>query len=128
MARAAIRLARTLVADDMSPALHDISDGGLAVAVAELAIASRVGVTVDYTDWRHLFSEDPHRFLFAVHPDQRSAVEAAAETAGIPVALLGTFGGEEIAFQRGGTKAVVDLATAVETYRNAIPRRLRRPG
>jgi phosphoribosylformylglycinamidine synthase len=124
MAKAAIRLARKLVADEMSPALHDISDGGLAVAVSELAIASGVGVTLEYADWRHLFSEDPHRFLFAVAPDSRDAVEAAAEAAGIPVTRLGTFGGDEIVFHRGGTKAVVDLATATETFRTAIPRRL----
>ena len=124
MAIAAIRLARKLVADELSPALHDISDGGLAVAVSELAIASGVGVTLEYADWRHLFSEDPHRFLFAVAPDSRDAVEAAAEAAGIPVTRLGTFGGDEIVFHRGGTKAVVDLATATETFRTAIPRRL----
>ncbi|HSJ34258.1 MAG TPA: phosphoribosylformylglycinamidine synthase subunit PurL, partial [Acidimicrobiia bacterium] len=48
MAKAAIRLAAQLVADGVSPALHDISDGGLAVTVAEMAIASGVGVSLEY--------------------------------------------------------------------------------
>ncbi|MGH8911863.1 MAG: phosphoribosylformylglycinamidine synthase subunit PurL, partial [Acidimicrobiia bacterium] len=124
MARAAIRLAIKLVADDRSPALHDVSDGGLAVASAEMAIASGVGVVLEYTDWHQLFSEDPHRFLFAANPDQRDAVEALAADAEIPLSRVGGFDGDEIVFHRGGTKAVVDLATAADTYRSAIPRRL----
>ncbi|HJR92110.1 MAG TPA: phosphoribosylformylglycinamidine synthase subunit PurL [Acidimicrobiia bacterium] len=124
MAKAAIGFARRLVADHLSPALHDISDGGLAVAVAEMAIASAVGVVVDYADWRHLLSEDPHRFVFATDPEHRTSVEDAAAAAGIPLARLGSFGGNEIIFSRGGAKAVVDLATATETYRSALPRRL----
>ena len=54
----AIRLAHEV------PVLHDISDGGLAVALAEICIASGVGATVETA---HPFSEDPHRFL-AVAP------------------------------------------------------------
>ncbi|HSM46157.1 MAG TPA: AIR synthase-related protein, partial [Acidimicrobiia bacterium] len=43
-----------------APVLHDISDGGLAVALAEICIASGVGAEVEV---EHPFSEDPHRFL-----------------------------------------------------------------
>ncbi|MGA7270119.1 MAG: AIR synthase related protein, partial [Acidimicrobiia bacterium] len=124
MGRAAIRLARTLVAEELSPALHDVSDGGLAVTVAEMAIASEVGVSVQYRDWRHLFAEDPHRFVFAASPENRERIERAADRSGIVVARIGTFEGDTIVFKRGGASAVVDLATAAETYRNAIPRRL----
>jgi phosphoribosylformylglycinamidine (FGAM) synthase-like enzyme len=124
MARSMIRLAARLVSDEISPCLHDISDGGLAVAAAEMAIASGTGVTLDYDHWRHLFSEDPHRFLFAARLDQRRRVEEAADATGAPATRLGVFGGNGIVFRRGGASAVVDLATATETYRDAIPRRL----
>ena len=124
MARAAIRLARTLVAEQLTPALHDISDGGLAMAAAELAIASDLGVSLQYRDWRNLFAEDPHRFLFAAPPDARDAVEEAAERSGMDVSPIGSFGGDAITFGRGGASAVVDLATAIRTYQTAIPRRL----
>src|SRR5690606_9439897 len=127
MARAAIRLAAQLVADGVTPALHDISDGGLAVTVAEMAIASGVGVSLEYRDWRHLFSEDPHRFAFAAPPDAEARIRAMAEAAGIPVHRIGTFGESQIAFRRGGATAMVDLATATTTYRNAIPRRMAAP-
>ncbi len=42
------------------PVMHDISDGGLAVALTEICIASEVGASISVD---HPFSEDPHRFL-----------------------------------------------------------------
>ncbi|MFP3913590.1 MAG: phosphoribosylformylglycinamidine synthase subunit PurL [Actinomycetota bacterium] len=124
MARSVIALAARLAIEGVSGCLHDISDGGLAVAAAEMAIASEVGVTIEYDNWRHLFSEDPHRFLFAAEPERRSQVEEMAAEAQAPVHRLGTFGGGQIVFSRGGASAVVDLATAAQAYRSAIPRRL----
>ncbi|CAN5821842.1 phosphoribosylformylglycinamidine synthase subunit PurL [soil metagenome] len=124
MARAAIALGRSLVHDGLSPALHDVSDGGVAVAVAEMAIASEVGVSLDYTDWRHLFSEEPHRFVFAADPTDYQRIEASAQAVGIPVVRIGSFDGSDITFRRGGTSAVVDLAVATTTFRSAISRRL----
>jgi phosphoribosylformylglycinamidine synthase subunit PurL len=48
------------------PVLHDISDGGLAVAVAEICIASRVGAIIEASDPLTLFNEDPHRLVAVV--------------------------------------------------------------
>jgi phosphoribosylformylglycinamidine synthase subunit PurL len=127
MAKAAIRLATRLVAEGLAPALHDISDGGLAMTVAEMAIASGVGASLEYRDWRHLFSEDPHRFVFAASPGDHEQIVTMAEEAGIPLQRVGSFGGTEIAFRRSGASAVVDLTTATEAYRNAIPRRMAAP-
>ena len=50
------------------PVLHDISDGGLAVAVAEICIASGVGAVVETDDPTLLFGEDPHRLVVVVEP------------------------------------------------------------
>ena len=55
-ARAALQAALGLAQEELAPALHDVSAGGLAMALAEVAIASAVGATIRYTDWRHLFS------------------------------------------------------------------------
>lgn len=52
----------------VAPVLHDISDGGLAVALAEICIASGVGATLEVTGTAELFSEDPHRFVAVVDP------------------------------------------------------------
>lgn len=124
LAKSSIRLATGLVARELSPALHDISDGGLAVAAAELSILSGVGASLDYRDWRHLFSEDPHRFIFAADPEHRDQIEALGAETGSSLTRIGTFGGDAIEFCRGGARAVVDLATAADTYRTSIPRRL----
>ena len=78
MAKAAIEVATRLASDGLSPALHDISDGGLIMSVAELCIASQVGVTARYDDWRSLFCEDPHRFVAAVPTEHTEAVAAIA--------------------------------------------------
>jgi selenophosphate synthetase-related protein len=83
-----------------------------------------VGVTVDYEDWQTLFSEDPHRFVFAADPDRASEIEAIAEESGVSVRRIGGIAGDSIELRRGGASAVVDLQVATETYRNAIPRRL----
>jgi phosphoribosylformylglycinamidine synthase len=50
------------------PVLHDVSDGGLAVAVAEVCIASGVGAVIDVDDPVDLFGEDPHRVVAMVDP------------------------------------------------------------
>ena len=64
---------------------HDLSDGGLAIALAETAFAGGRGVDVDLrrvdaapglSDWRLLFSESASRLLVTVHNDQRAAFEA----------------------------------------------------
>lgn len=123
-ATAAVDLAVGLVAAELSPCLHDISDGGLAVAVAEIAIASGVGARVDYSDWRHLFSEDPHRFLFASDPGHRERIEELAAAVGASVTRIGEFGGESLVFDRGARRDIVDLAEAGKAYREALPRRL----
>jgi phosphoribosylformylglycinamidine synthase II len=125
MARAAIELATRLVSELAIPALHDVSDGGLALAVAEMAIAGGVGVRVGFGDWRHLFCEDPHRFLAAVPVENSALVAALADVVGIPATRIGSFGGTEITFEQGGIRAAVDLETATRTYTQAIPRRMR---
>ncbi len=59
-----------LVADlaHRAPVLHDVSDGGMAVALAEICIASGVGCVVDGGDTPLLFGEDPHRVVVVVPP------------------------------------------------------------
>jgi phosphoribosylformylglycinamidine synthase len=123
MARASIDGAIALATEGI-PVLHDISDGGMAVALAEICIASGVGVRASFTDWRHLFSEDPHRFLAAAPPDQASRIAAIATGLGLPIAKIGSFGGDSITFEQGGIRAAVSLDTATELYRSAITRRM----
>lgn len=124
MAAAAIEVATALASEGLAPALHDISDGGLLIAMSEMCIASGVGVTASYSDWRSLFSEDPHRFVAAIPTEHTDRVAEIASSHGFPAVRFGIFGGTEISVERKGARAAVDLEIATETFYNAIPRRL----
>jgi phosphoribosylformylglycinamidine synthase len=77
---------------------HDLSEGGLAVAIAEMAFAGGVGVdltglgdipvTGSLSDTARLFSESTTRFLVEVPPASASSFEACF--AGVPLARIGT--------------------------------------
>jgi phosphoribosylformylglycinamidine synthase len=78
-------------------ACHDCSDGGLAVALAEMAIGGRLGAALDcdaapgaagLTDLELLYSESQSRLVVTVAPENRAAFEALF--AGQPCGLLGT--------------------------------------
>lgn len=94
------------------PVLHDISDGGLAVAIAEICIASAVGAQLETLGIGELFSEDPHRFIVV-----------AEEGIDLPKDLavrVGTMGGSVISFGKDS----LDLSAAEEVWRGAIPKAL----
>ena len=96
------------------PVLHDISDGGLAVAVAEVCIASRIGATLTESDKGRLFSEDPHR-LIAVF--EANAVELPRDFS----RKVGTTGGGVLVLGRSDPVEVQDL---IDVFEGAIPRRM----
>lgn len=74
-------------------ACHDLSEGGLAVAVAEMAFAGGIGADIDQlpgtgSDAERLFSESPTRFLLEVLPEHLTQVLALFE--GLPCQPIGT--------------------------------------
>ncbi len=124
VASAVLDLAIRLAGSGMTPVLHDISDGGLAVAVAEVCIRSGVGAELEVSDWRDLFSEAPHRMIAGVLPANAESIQSLAQDAGVTATKLGTFGGEHIEIRTPDGEHVVALATATSTYHDAIPRRM----
>ena len=92
-------LVRRLIGKQVVSAVHDLSDGGLIVAAAEMALASRVGVTLDATSATHahifLFGEDQGRYLIAT--DEPERVIACALEAHVNVAEVGDAGGDAFA-------------------------------
>ncbi|MCZ6631599.1 MAG: phosphoribosylformylglycinamidine synthase subunit PurL, partial [Actinobacteria bacterium] len=102
----------TLAADlaHLVPVLHDISDGGLAVAVAEICIASGVGARINNAEPAAMFSEDPHRFVVVME----------SGTADLPADLatrVGIIGGDSL-FLGSGT---LDLSIITNAWRQALP-------
>ena len=90
---------RALIADGAVSAVHDISDGGLLVAIAEMAMASGIGavllegVAPAHGFW---FGEDQARYVVTVPAAQADAVIARVTAAGVPVSRLGTTGGDAL--------------------------------
>ena len=75
-------------------AVHDVSSGGLAVALAEMAAAGGTGCAVALEDPAELFTELPSRFVVATtEPDE---LAARAKSLGIPCSVLGRAGGDRV--------------------------------
>jgi phosphoribosylformylglycinamidine synthase len=93
---------------------HDVGGGGLAVAVAESAIAGNIGVRVE--EAADLFGEGDGRVVISA---RRADVAALRTLAGpVPLRRLGAVGGGQIAVGA----ARIALADAVDLYEGALPR------
>lgn len=95
-------------------AVHDVADGGLAVALAEMAIAGRLGARIE-TDTAvalhaFLFGEDQGRYLVTLRGEAQRDVEAAAGAAGVPLQILGRTGGDTLTLPGCAAILVGDLA------------------
>ncbi|HXY89936.1 MAG TPA: AIR synthase-related protein, partial [Xanthobacteraceae bacterium] len=93
--------ARRLIAEDRVTAVHDLSDGGLLVAVAEMAMASGIGAAldsppVDIASHAFWFGEDQARYLLTARPAEMPKIAAAAAAAGVPLRVLGTTKGRQL--------------------------------
>ncbi len=118
---AAVRLhelVAALVTERVPEGVHDCSEGGLAVALAEMAINGEVGFDVEIGDGLACFSESASRVVLAVASDGVDDVLARAAAAGVPAARLGRAGGERL-IGTGGFD--ISLADATTAYREAIP-------
>ena len=109
---------RTLIELGRADTVHDLSDGGLLVALAEMSIASRIGakVAAGANAIPFLYGEDQARYLVVVPAAQADAILAEAKKAGIAAALLGRTGGDKIAVEGTGEVAVAALARAHEGW------------
>ncbi len=94
---------------------HDVGGGGLAVTVAESAMAGGIGVRVEEAP--DLFGEGDGRVVISARRADVAALRKLA-TAAVPLRRLGTVGGGEIAVG----PARIALADAVDLYEGALPR------
>ncbi|MCB9899380.1 MAG: phosphoribosylformylglycinamidine synthase subunit PurL [Planctomycetes bacterium] len=107
-----------LIREGLVHACHDLSEGGLAVAAAEMAFAGGLGAELDVTKLpvrgevdatARLFGESPTRLLLEVAPDVLDAVEALLD--GVPWARLGKTTSEPRLRVRDGSGVLIDLPT-----------------
>jgi phosphoribosylformylglycinamidine synthase II len=109
---------RMLIRDGLATAVHDISDGGILVALAEMTMASRIGAVLEspaaiaaHAFW---FGEDQARFV--VTAKNAEAILDRAGTAGVAVARLGATGGSVLAIAGERPLVVSDLLARFEAW------------
>jgi len=115
---------RKLIRSGVATACHDLSDGGLAVGLAEMAMASGIGATItDLTDQNvvlQYFGEDQGRYLLTVNLDPESAaidaLWAEAKSLGIYAPWIGTTGGTDLVLGAARAIPVADLKAAHEGW------------
>jgi phosphoribosylformylglycinamidine synthase len=115
---ALLRLVADLVTDgDLVVSIHDVSGGGLGVALAESVVTSGIGCVVDGVDGHAgLFSESPGRVLVGT-TDPGALLDRAA-AAGIAASILGHPGGDRLVVGELVDLAVADVTAA---WRDALP-------
>src|SRR5471032_906511 len=112
---------RALILDGTATAAHDLSDGGLAVALAEMAIAGHVGAMLDvapddipaHAFW---FGEDQARYLITVPAAKVGAVLDRAREASVLVSRIGTTGGDALTLPGERPVAVVHMRDKFEGW------------
>ena len=115
---------RSLIAAGRVTACHDLSDGGLAVALAEMALAGSLGARLEMPEgpetapdippahaW--LFGEDQARYLVTVKSAE--PILEAARDAGVPAARIGVTGGESLTLP-GGAPISLEVLRAAHEY------------
>ena len=124
---ALFRLLARAAAGRLLASAHDVSEGGLAVTVAESAIAGDIGAVITIGDGRRadeaLFGEGGARVVASVTPDRVAAVQALAGE-GIEVTTIGTVGGDTVAITVGRFVARVSLDDARRVWKGSIPEAL----
>src|ERR1700760_3177969 len=112
---------RGMIRSGTATAVHDVSDGGLLVALAEMAIASGIGAQllaapaaiVPHAFW---FGEDQARYVVTVPAEEAGLVLAKKKGAGGPCLRIGTTGGDAIAVAGEAPVAVKSLKTGFESW------------
>ncbi len=115
---------RGMIRSGRATACHDLSDGGLAVALAEMAMASGIGATVpgpaDADSIPFFFGEDQGRYLVtvAMDPQEAEIVEfwREAKAAGVFAPWIGTTGGTSLKLGEARAISVDELKSAHESW------------
>ncbi len=111
---------RTAIVDGLATATHDLSDGGLAIGLAEMAIASGIGATVALPEGGYpaaqWFGEDQGRYLLTVQKSDRDKLLERATAAGVSLMEIGTTGGDILALPGAPAVSVAELKERHENW------------
>ncbi|KIL37391.1 phosphoribosylformylglycinamidine synthase [Cohnella kolymensis] len=118
-----------VIQQGLAASAHDLSEGGLAAALAESCFGRGLGADVNFTTNLRadlaLFSESQSRILLTAKPDQADALFSAVSAAGVPVQRMGTVGGDRLNITVGGhTEIDASVAELRHEWKNAIASRM----
>jgi phosphoribosylformylglycinamidine synthase II len=127
----ALEFIRGVVREGSLGAATDVSDGGLACAIAELAIAGGVGASVELdplvelrgcSGETALFGEGPGGYAVAGEPGAIERLVAGAEAAGVDAAVIGEGGGKTLELSAAEAELSLALEDAAEAWRSLAER------
>ncbi|WP_127143250.1 phosphoribosylformylglycinamidine synthase subunit PurL [Pelagibacterium montanilacus] len=104
-----------LIRSGLATAVHDVSDGGIALALAEMAMAGGMGAEIEARSApiRAFFGEDQGRYLVTIDPKNLEQIVAEAS---VPLAVIGTTGGDALKLGDARSISLDDLKTAYEGW------------
>ncbi|GAA3850494.1 phosphoribosylformylglycinamidine synthase subunit PurL [[Pseudomonas] carboxydohydrogena] len=112
---------RGMIKSGTATAVHDVSDGGLLVALAEMAMASGIGAMLDAAPEQTLphafwFGEDQARYIVTVPVEHLLTVMSKLKAVGVPCAEIGKTGGDAIAIEGEAPVAISKLKEGFESW------------
>ena len=120
------RLVRALIREQAVSAVHDVSDGGLLVAIAEMALAGGddgVGLGVELFPYEgklpaHAvwFGEDQGRYVLSVAPERAEEITERARLLALPARIVGRVGGDRLALKGESWLPLAELRAAHESW------------
>jgi len=114
---------RSLIGDDLVTAVHDCSDGGLAVALAEMVMAGNIGAVITAPAGKNpaasLFGEDQGRYVLAASPADLPRIIARAAPLAIAVQQIGRVGGDALKLANARAISVDELTKAHQGWFSA---------
>lgn len=113
-------LVRSLIQEHLVTAVHDCSDGGLAIALTEMAIASDLGATISAPNSASMaatfFGEDQGRYVMTLRLEDRDALWDRCEKSGVGIAEIGKTTTSELKLGDAKPISVEDLRTRHEAW------------
>ncbi len=104
---------------------HDVSDGGLAIALAESCISGNIGAEIDIPPdrdpARFLFSESQGRYLIEIKDDNADDIIQIANNEGVHIERLGVISGNALIFKAKKKVFSIDINNLKSIYENKIP-------
>jgi len=112
---------RGLILDKLVASSHDVADGGLLIALVEMAMGKGIGadlMPLAGADAGMLFGEDQGRYVLAASAADAATIESRAKAAGVPVTRLGITGGRALT---GVTDTAISLEALKRSHEAWLP-------